>query len=39
MPFYILHSLVRTQLLYNITYTFFVLIQNCFSSFLRSKDK
>ena len=38
MPFDNFHSLIGTELFYNITYAFFVLIINCFSSILRSKD-
>lgn len=37
MPFDNLHSLIRTKLFYNVTYAFFVLIINRFSSILGSK--
>lgn len=38
MSFDNLHSLICTELFYNVTYTFFVLIVDRFSSILGSKD-
>ena len=38
MSFDNLHAFIRAELFYNVTYTYFVLIINCFSSILGSKD-
>ena len=37
MSFDNLHAFIRAELFYNVTYTYFVLIINCFSSILGSK--